>query len=156
MDNLSLAVILRGGMIMGSSLMLWIVLGVISIVIDIASSAFLFVWFAVGSVTAAVAALLGYSFTIQIITFFAVSMLFVGIGYPLVTKTIKHSVQKTPTTEESYIGREFIIDENVIDKATIKIDGIYWTVKNDGEPVKKGDRIMVTGLEGNKIVIRKI
>jgi membrane protein implicated in regulation of membrane protease activity len=141
---------------MGSSVAIWIIIGIISIVIDIASSAFLFVWFAIGAITAAVAALLSYSFTIQIITFFSVSILFVCIGYPLVKKTIKKSVQKTPTREENYIGREFTIDENVVDKATIKIDGIYWTVKNEGEPVKKGDRIVVTGLEGNKIVIRKI
>lgn len=141
---------------MNSSLVIWIVIGVISIVIDIASSAFLFVWFAIGSITAAIAALLGYSFLIQVITFFAVSILFVAVGYPFISKSIKQSIKKTPTTEENYIGREFTIDDDVIDKATIKIDGIYWTVKNEGEPVKKGDKIVVTGLEGNKIIIAKV
>lgn len=149
-------VILRGGMIMESSVVIWIIVGIAAIVIDIASSAFLFVWFAVGAITAAIAALLNYSFIVQLITFFSVSVLFICIGYPLVKKTIKISVQKTVKTEEGYVGREFTIDENVIDKATIKIDGIYWTVKNEGEPVKKGDRIKITGIEGNKIIIRKV
>jgi membrane protein implicated in regulation of membrane protease activity len=65
-------------------------------------------------------------------------------------------VVKIPTTEQGYIGREFSVDEDVLDKATIKIDGVYWTVKNEGELIKKGDRVKVIGIEGNKIVIRKV
>ena len=141
---------------MGASIVLWIIVGIAALAVDISTSAFLFIWFTVGSITAVIAALLNYSFTIQVITFFTVSALFITVGYPLVKKTIKRTVQKTPTTEQGYIGREFTIDESFTDKATIKIDGIYWTVKNEGEQINNGDRVKVTGIEGNKIVIRKL
>jgi membrane protein implicated in regulation of membrane protease activity len=57
--------------------------------------------------------------------------------------------------EESYIGREITVDEDLVQTARAKIDGIYWTIKNIGEPVKKGDKVKITGLEGNKLVVKK-
>lgn len=42
---------------------------------------------------------------------------------------------------ESYIGRIFIVDEDIIYKTLLKIDGIYWTVKND--------KIKIKRIEGN-------
>lgn len=42
--------------------------------------------------------------------------------------------------EESYIGRTFVIEDDIADKGRTKIDGIYWTVKNYNEPVKKATK----------------
>jgi membrane protein implicated in regulation of membrane protease activity len=70
-------------------------------------------------------------------------------------KTLKNTVIKTSTMEEGYIGREIIVDEDVIETAKAKIDGIYWTIKNVGEPVKKGDKVKITGIEGNKLLVEK-
>lgn len=137
------------------AVILWLVIGGAALAIDILTSAFIFVWFTVGAITSVVAAMLGYGFNVQLITFILVSTAFMVVGYPLVKRTIKSTVVKTPTTEQGYIGRILTVDEDVVDKATIKIDGIYWTVKNDGEFIKRGDRVIVNGIEGNKIVIKK-
>jgi membrane protein implicated in regulation of membrane protease activity len=141
---------------MDNNMVLWILVGIISLVIDIITSTFVFVWFAVGAIAAIIASLLGYSFTLQLVTFIFVSTLFIIVGYPLVKNTIKRTVTKTPTSEQGYIGREITIDEEVVDKATIKIDGIYWTVKNEGDLIKKGDKVKITGIEGNKLTIKKL
>lgn len=137
-------------------LVIWILIGAAGIIIDLATNAFLFIWFTIGAIAAVVAQLLHYGTVVQIITFCVVSSVFTAVGYPLVKKTIKRTVSKTPTMEEGYINREFVIDEEIIQKALIKIDGIYWTVKNEGNPVKKGDKVKITGIEGNKIKIKKI
>lgn len=136
--------------------MLWIIISVVALVIDITTSAFLFVWFTVGGIGAIIALILGASGTLQIITFIAVTAVSMAIGYPLVRRTLKGTVSKTSTMEESYIGRRITVDEDIVEKASVKIDGIYWTVKNEGTPIKKGDRVKVTGIEGNKIIVRKI
>lgn len=141
---------------MDNNTLLWIIVGIASLAVDILTSAFIFVWFSVGALTAIIASLLGYSFTVQLITFVIVSTAFIVVGYPLVKNTIKKSIVMTPTTEQGYIGRELTIDEEIVDRATIKIDGIYWTVKNEGQQVKKGDKVKITGIEGNKLTIRKI
>ena len=138
------------------SLYLWIAIALAALFFDMLTSAFLFIWFSAGSIVAIIAYFLGAAFITQFLLFIIVSTILLIIGYPIVKKTIKKTVPKTLKQEESYIGREFLIDEDVIEKAIMKVDGIYWTVKNDGEAIKKGDRIKIIGLEGNKLVVKKI
>lgn len=139
-----------------SYLIMWIVIALAALLLDMITSAFLFVWFSLGSIAAIISYLLGAGILAQVLIFIIVSAVLLIVGYPLVKKTIKKTVPKTLKQEESYIGREFLIDEDVIEKAIMKVDGIYWTVKNDGEAISKGDRIRIIGLEGNKLVVKKI
>ena len=140
---------------MTGSVILWAIIAALAIAIDLITSAFLFIWFAVGSIAAIIMKMLHFSFTIQIIVFVAVSALAMAIGYPIIKDTIKKTVNKTATMEEGYVGRIITIDEEIIERAHIKIDGIYWTVQVAGEPVKKGDKVIITGIEGNKMLIEK-
>jgi len=135
--------------------MLWIVIGVVTLVIDLITSSFLFCWFTIGSIAALVGYTAGASDWVQWAIFLIVSTISMAIGYPLVKKVIKKSVPKVDTMEEGYIGRSLIIDEEVIEKAQIKVDGIYWTVKNMGTPIRKGDKVQIIGIEGNKLLIKK-
>jgi membrane protein implicated in regulation of membrane protease activity len=136
-------------------LILWIIISVAALIIDIATSAFLFLWFTVGGIAAIIAYILGFSLGVQIIVFIAVSAVSMAIGYPFMRKSLKGTVKKTETMEESYIGRELNVDEDVIEKAKVKIGGIYWTIKNMGEPIKKGDKVKIIGIEGNKLLVKK-
>ena len=133
----------------------WIVVALGALVIDITTSSFMFVWFAIGAVGAIISIGLNAPVLVQTIVFVAVSAVVMSIGYPIVKKTIKKTVKRTLTMEEGYVGKEFILTKDVDEKANIKFQGIYWTVKNDGEPLKKGDLVRVTGIEGNKLVIAK-
>lgn len=136
-------------------MIIWVVVALVAVFIDITTSAFLFIWFAIGAVVAIFAMLFNASVAIQVVTFVAVSALAMAVGYPIVKKTIKKTVSKTLTMEEGYIGKEFIITEDIDVKATIKFEGIYWTVKNVGKPLKKGDMVQVIGIEGTKLLIAK-
>ncbi|MBU3175395.1 NfeD family protein [Clostridium estertheticum] len=133
----------------------WIVVAVAALAIDITTSSFMFVWFAVGALGAILSIGLDAPIIVQVIVFVAVSGVVMSIGYPIVKKTIKKTVTKTLTMEEGYIGKEFTITKDIDEKGNIKFQGIYWTVKNDGEPLKKGDLVRVTGIEGNKLLIAK-
>jgi membrane protein implicated in regulation of membrane protease activity len=137
-------------------IILWAIIIILAIAIDVETSLFLFVWFAIGAFCAIIASVLGHGFSVQLITFVTVSVVSIAIGYPIVKKTIKRTVNTTLTMEQTYVGRELTIEENVEEKASIKLDGIYWTVKNEGEPIGKGDKVKIVGLEGNKLLIRKI
>lgn len=136
-------------------LILWIVIAAVAIGIDALTSSFLFVWFGIGGILAIILTLLNFPFGIQLIVFIASSVALMLIGYPIVKKTIKKTVPVTRRMEETYIGQTFICDKNIKDKATIKFEGIYWTVKNTGEDIKKGEVVRITGIEGNKLVIKK-
>ena len=139
-----------------TALVMWIIISVVALVVDIATSAFLFLWFTIGGIAAIIALIFGSAVSIQIIVFIGVSAISMAIGYPLMKKTLRGTVSKTNTMEEGYIGREITVDEDLIEKAKVKIDGIYWTIKNIGDPVKKGDKISIIGIEGNKLIVEKL
>lgn len=137
-------------------LILWVVIAALALVIDVITSSFLFIWFTVGGILAIILTLFHFPFSTQLITFIASSVALLAIGYPIVKRTIKRTVPITPRMEEEYIGQEFTSDKNIKEKGNIKFEGIYWTVKNIGEDINKGDRVKIIGIEGNKLVIKKI
>ena len=134
----------------------WVAVALGALAIDIATSSFMFIWFAIGAIAAVIAVMFNAPVVVQAIIFIAVSSVFMAVGYPIVKKTIKKTVNKTLTMEEAYIGREFTITKDVDVKANIKFEGIYWTVKNVGKPLKEGDLVQIIGIEGNKLLIAKV
>ena len=134
---------------------LWIIIAAVAILIDIATSSFLFVWFTVGAIAAMIAEVMGVSFGIQVIIFLVVNLITVSLGYPWAKKKFKTSVKRTPLMEETYIGRVMKAEENIGQRAKVKVDGIYWTVQNTGEEIKAGDNFKIIGIEGIKLIIEK-
>ena len=134
---------------------LWIIIAAVAILIDIATSSFLFVWFTVGAVAAMIAEVLGVSFGIQVIIFLVVNLITVSLGYPWAKKKFKTSVKRTPLMEETYIGRVMKAEENIGQRAKVKVDGIYWTVQNSGEEIKAGDNFKIIGIDGIKLIREK-
>lgn len=138
-----------------NAIIFWIIIAGITIAIDIATSNFLFAWFVVGAVTAMVADFIGISFEVQIIIFLVVNLITIAIGYPWAKRKFKKSVKRLPLMEESYIGRIMKAEEDIVDRARVKVDGIYWTVQNTGEEIKKGENFKIIGIEGIKLNIKK-
>lgn len=138
-----------------SAIIFWIIIAGIAIAIDIATSNFLFAWFVVGSVTAMVADFIGISFGVQIIIFLVINLITIAIGYPWAKKKFKKSVKRLPLMEETYIGRIMKAEEDIVDRARVKVDGIYWTVQNTGEEIKSGENFKIIGIEGIKLNIKK-
>lgn len=134
----------------------WVVVALGALAIDIVTSSFMFIWFAIGAIAAIISIALNAPIAIQAIIFVAVSAVSMAVGYPIVKRTIKKTVSRTPTMEEGYIGTEFIITKDIDIKANIKFQGIYWTVKNVGKPLLKGDLVQIIGIEGNKLLIAKV
>ncbi|MTK12291.1 MAG: NfeD family protein [Clostridiaceae bacterium] len=141
---------------MTGTIILWVVIGAIALLIDIITNAFIFVWFTIGAIAAIIAKILGCSFVVQSIIFIAVSAVLMAVGYPIAKQSIKMSVKPTPTREKTYLGKEIVVDEDIVSNGSVKIDGVYWAAKNEGEMVKKGDKAEIIGVEGNKIIIKKI
>lgn len=138
-----------------STVIIWIIIAAIAIIIDIATSNFLFAWFTIGAIAAMIADLFGISFGVQVIIFLVINLITVSLGYPWAKKKFKKSVKRTPLMEETYIGRVMKAEEDIIEKAKVKVDGIYWTVLNKGEEIKRGENFEIIGIEGIKLIIKK-
>ena len=138
-----------------NAIIFWIIIAAIAIAIDIATSNFLFVWFTAGAIAAMIADFLGVSFGYQITIFLVVNLITISIGYPWAKKKFKKSVKRTPLMEETYIGRVMKAEEDITERAKVKVDGIYWTMQNTGEEIKAGDNFKIIGIEGIKLIIKK-
>ncbi|WP_294188751.1 NfeD family protein [uncultured Clostridium sp.] len=138
-----------------NAVIIWIIIAAIAIIIDIATSNFLFAWFTIGAIAAMIADLFGISFGVQVIIFLVINLITVSLGYPWAKKKFKKSVKRTPLMEETYIGRVMKAEEDIIEKAKVKVDGIYWTVLNKGEEIKRGENFEIIGIEGIKLIIKK-
>lgn len=134
----------------------WLIVSIAAILIDIFTSAFLFVWFALGGIVAIISDLMGYGILVQVALFGVVSLISIAIGYPWAKKKFKNSIKRTPLMEETYIGKQFIAEEDIEKQTRIKVEGIYWTGYNKGKLIKKGDRFKITGIDGNKLIIESL
>jgi len=72
----------------------WIIVALGALAVDIATSAFLFIWFAVGAIAAIISIAFNAPVGVQAIFFVAVSAASTAVGYPIVTKNIKKTVSK--------------------------------------------------------------
>lgn len=128
---------------------------VVCLVLDFVTAGFLFVWFTIGGVAAIITLALGYSFGIQVVIFIIFTGISYASGYPLAKKFLSKTIPKTPTMEESFMGRIIKADKDIEESGRIKIDGIYWTVKNQGTYIFKNEKFKIIGLEGNKLIVKK-
>lgn len=139
----------------GYMLALWIIVIFLAALIDALTSNLFFICFAVGGLTAIVMNLLGLPPMVQTITFCIISILFLVLAIPVARRWLKNSVPKTLPAEHKYIGRVIVMEQDIQDEAMVSIDSIYWTVKNNGADILKGQKAIIVDFEGNKLVIQK-
>ncbi|WP_243159252.1 NfeD family protein [Clostridium sp. cel8] len=137
------------------SFIFWILIGVAALVVDILTSAFLFVWFTIGAICAIIANSLGYSQIVQFTVFLVVSILLIAICYPIIRKNMKKGVHPTALREKTYIGKKLIVDEEMEKNNAVKLDGVLWNIENNDIILKKGDIIKIVGMKGTKVLIKK-
>ena len=136
-------------------LVLWFFVAIFVVALDVLTSSFLFAWFAVGALGAMIAEVFDASAGTQIVIFLLVNLITVSIGYPLTKKKLKKNLNRTPLMEEKYIGLVRFAEQDILEETKMKIDGIYWTLKNKGLPIKAGEKFKIVKIEGIKLVIEK-
>lgn len=142
-------------MIFSNIMVIWIAIIIVTVIIDLATSNFLFIWIGAGALVSLTAYALGISLNGQLVIFIISSIVFTAAGYPMAKRALKTKVPKVLTMEEGYIGREFEAKEEIKNEGRIMIDGIYWGVINKGELIKAGDIFILTAIKGNKFFIKK-
>ncbi|WP_051585772.1 NfeD family protein [Caldanaerobius polysaccharolyticus] len=129
---------------------------IVAAILDLLTSNIFFVFFSVGGVIAIAVYLIGLSFLTQLLCFLIVSIVLILLIYPYVRKNLKRTVPHFSPFENKYIGQRFTVPDDIEEEGEMKIGGIYWRVKNTGEPIKKGNTVEVIGIEDSKFLIKKV
>jgi membrane protein implicated in regulation of membrane protease activity len=136
---------------------LWVIAGLVLGVFEIKISGFVFAWFAVGALLAAVVAALDFGLTAQTLTFAAVSLALFGAS-----RTIFSSLLMRRAGADVKVGTDAMLgaEATVVDalpengNGTVRINGELWHAKSVDGPMPVGSTVVVESVEGLKLKVR--
>lgn len=116
------------------------------------------IWFAAGSLVALICALLGGGLWLQIILFFAVTVLSIAAFRPIARKFINDKVE--PTNADRIIGREVLVTERISNlraEGAVSIGGMVWSARSENEEeIPKGTLVRILRIEGVKVYVEEV
>ena len=133
----------------------WIALAVIFGVVEAATAQIVTIWFAVGSVGALIANVVGAGTTVQLVVFVAVSILTLIIARPYLKKFTRTEMQRT--NADRCIGETAIVTEeinNTQGTGQVKVGGNIWTARSlDSAIIPADEKVIVEKIEGVKLIV---
>ena len=135
----------------------WLVVLVLSIIIESATLALVSIWFIPASIVSLVLALCNVPLWVQVIAFVVISIGTLTFLRPVFKKMLK--IKTTPTNADALIGQQGIVVEeinNIEAQGAVKIDGQVWSARSsDGENIAEGEVVTVSSIEGVKLICKK-
>ncbi len=138
---------------------LWIVVLIVSIVVEIITMGLTSIWFAGGALIALIVALIHGPFWLQIVLFVAVSLALLFITRPLATKYFNKFRQKT--NAESLVGDKAVVKEtidNLNSVGHVSVNGNEWPARSDrpDEIIPEGTTVVIRRIEGVKLIVSPV
>ena len=142
---------------MSTMTIIWLVIAVVMGVTEACTVQLVSVWFAIGSAAACITSLFTDQIYIQVIVFVVVTAIALAVTRPLVKKLKRKRPEAT--NADRYIGRSAVVVEAIDNdhaKGLVKVDNEKWTARSvDGQLIEPGDRVVVTAIEGVKLIVTK-
>ena len=142
---------------MSTMTIIWLVIAVVMGVTEACTVQLVSVWFAIGSAAACITSLFTDQIYIQVIVFVVVTAIALAVTRPLVKKLKRKRPEAT--NADRYIGKSAVVVELIDNdhaKGLVKVDNEKWTARSvDGQLIEPGDRVVVTAIEGVKLIVDK-
>ena len=146
-------------MVLGGSVsmsVIWLIAMVILLVVEAMVPGLISIWFAIGALAALISALFHAPVWLQLVWFFAISILTLVLTRPFVKKYVNSRV--TPTNADVVIGKDAVVTEridNLHAQGAVMLDGKVWTARTEKEQVTvdAGETVRVLRIEGVKLIV---
>ena len=135
----------------------WLVAMIVLLIIEGIVPGLVSIWFAIGAFAAMISAILGAPLWLQVLWFFAVSILTLCLTRPFAKKYVNS--RATPTNADMLIGKECVVTEaidNVLGTGAVTVGGKVWTAHTE-EPDGKaetGKVMTVVRIDGVKLIVK--
>ena len=133
----------------------WVAAIVVFVVVEIATVGLASIWFALGSLCALIAALLGAKLWLQIVWFFIISVAALILTRPLVKKYINGKTHAT--NADRVLGTTAVVTEDIDNLAgtgAVQTDGKVWSARSaDGENIPAGEHVLIREIQGVKLIV---
>ena len=137
-------------------IIVWAVVFAVMLVIELATSGLVSVWFCAGSLVALILAAFKVDVVWQWVAFVAVSLVTLALTRPIAKKLLK--VKATPTNSDRIIGSRALVCEeinNLSGKGSVKVEGLVWSARScDDSVIPEGVYVTVEKIEGVKAVVK--
>ena len=135
----------------------WLVAMIVLLIIEGIVPGLVSIWFAIGAFAAMISAILGAPLWLQVLWFFAVSILTLCLTRPFAKKYVNS--RATPTNADMLIGKECVVTkeiDNVLGTGAVTVGGKVWTARTE-EPDGKaetGKVMTVVRIDGVKLIVK--
>jgi len=142
---------------------LWVILGGILIVAEIFTPGFVLLWFGIGALAAALAAVLGVSsLGLQFLVFLVVSIALVAASRTIFANLFgeRHKAEGLKTGMSALPGKVVTVvssSRGALNEGAVKVFGSTWTAypAEGEEPLEAGDRVTVERIQGASLYVRR-
>ena len=138
------------------AMIIWLGIMAALLVIEAMTVQLLTVWFAAGALAAAIASYFGAGVAVQLLVFFAVSVVLLYFTRPL---AMKHAVS-TPekTNADSLVGRNAVVVQkidNLAQTGQVRINDVEWIARSAAEEktFESGGIVRIERIEGVKLIV---
>ena len=113
------------------------------------------IWFVIGAVAALISTALGAPVWLQIVIFFAVSVVVLVTLRPIIKKKVTPKLEKT--NADRCVGKDAVVIEeinNLQSQGQVKSDGKVWTARSsDDSIIPEGSVVTVDRIDGVKLIV---
>jgi inner membrane protein len=135
----------------------WIVAGVL-LLLEMLMPGFFMLWLAVAAALTAVADMIfHFSWAGEAFTFAGLSMLTVLASWRFVmgSRNMKSESPHLNQKHAGFVGRSFILEKAIVNgTGKIRVEDALWDV--DGPDLPSGARVKVTGVDGLRLMVKKV
>ena len=139
-----------------SLIVVWLVIFVVSVIIEACTTELVSIWFSAGSIIALIlSAIPNVPFYIPIIVFIVLTLLL--CLRPIIKKMLNKNTLNSNIDE--IIGKKGIVESEIndVNLGTVKIHGVLWNALSlDNVPISKGSHVIVKNVNGNKLIVKEI
>lgn len=137
---------------------IWLIVFVACIAIEIATMGLATIWFAGGSLITAIAAAAGAPVWLQVVLFFAVSLVLLYFTRPIAVKYFNKD--RVKTNAESLIGKQAIVIseiDNLQGIGQVTVGGQEWSARNvvNDKEIKVGSVVVIRAISGVKLMVEE-
>ena len=142
----------------GTLSLIWLAVLFVCIVIEVATMGLTTIWFAGGALVSAILAMVKAPLWLQVVAFFAVSIVLLIFTKPVAVRYFNKSRAKTNI--DGLIGKEAIVVseiDNLQGIGRVQVDGKEWTARTvvAGIEIPVGEVVIVKQIDGVKLLVEK-
>ncbi len=137
---------------------IWLIVFVACVAIEIVTMGLTTIWFAGGSLMAAVVSAIGAPLWLQLILFFGVSLLLLYLTRPIAVKYFNKD--RVKTNAESLVGQQAIVIseiDNLQGIGQVTVNGQEWSARNvrGDERLSVGSVVYIRAISGVKLMVEE-